>query len=188
MHMSAVTSFLGRGVKAQLGTCMKCMRTAFLAAVGSTLLAVMATILEQPVLIVLGAWLLSLSLFGLWLLHGWKFTQRSIRATALRTEPGPDGNNAQAIWTRRRILLAVARVLLFSAAASALPRSLRAEGCNCYKDDNCSCPSDFPQCVFNPTTGDAICCGPNATGCAGPTQTWCCAPDHGCSGDEGYCY
>src|SRR6185295_16363638 len=39
--------------------------------------------------------------------------------------------------------------------------------------NGCSCPPDFPQCIFNPTTGEAICCGPSTVGCAGPNSTWC---------------
>jgi hypothetical protein len=185
--------FFSSELFSKLGTCMKCMRQAFIAALTGALLASLATVTHQAGVFLLGAWCISIGLLALWVSHGLVFTARSIVASPVRqadmmANQGPRGVDAAFIWTRRRFFSAAVRVLLFSAAASALPRSARAEDCNCYTENDCDCPPAFPQCVFNPTTGDAICCGQNTTGCAGPTQTWCCAPNHGCSGEEGSCF
>jgi hypothetical protein len=123
---------------------------------------------------------------SLWMAHVWMFTFRSAKATALLS--GSKADEVNLYWSRRRLLAAFLRVLVFSAVASGLPRGLRAQSCNCYSESNCSCPPDFPQCIFNPSTGDAICCGYNNAGCAGPNSTWCCPPGSNCYGTDNQCY
>ena len=163
------------------------MRTAFLAAAGAVVVAAAATALLPPGAAIL-AWLAAAALSALWLAHVWMFTARSVRATAVRAASGAIAAQQAELWPRRRVLAAFVRVLIFSALTRLIPRNARAEDCNCYSDQDCYCPDEFPNCVFNPTTGEAICCGPNATGCAGPQQTWCCPPGTNCYGTEGQCY
>lgn len=164
----------------QLGTCPRCMRAAFTATVGATLLAALATALTTPVVAV-AAWIAAASLAALWIGHVGQFTARSIKATAIRSAAGPGRAEP---WSRRRVIAAFFNVLVFSAALTVLPRRASAQVCNCYSDSDCYCPTDFPQCIYNPTTGDSICCGAAATGCAGPERTWCCAsPTPNCNGD-----
>ncbi len=90
-------------------------------------------------------------------------------------------------WTRRRLLGAFVRVLVFSAVTSAIPRTVLAQECNCHTDLDCSCPPDFPQCVYNVYLDEAIRCGPGATGCVGYRSTWCCDPGTDCFGLDSLC-
>ena len=174
-------------LRKNLGTCGRCMRQAFAAALAAVILAAVATVFLDNWIAAVG-WFFAGALTALWLAHVWMFTQRSIRATALRDGSGTPQEQRAVLWPRRRVLAAFVRTLAFSAAALVLPRAAMAQECNCYSDNDCYCPPDFPNCVFNPTTGEAICCGPNATGCAGPQQTWCCPPGTNCYGTEGQCY
>lgn len=185
--MRTLWSALDTYILNQLGRCSRCMRTAFIAAAAGIVVAAVATALS-PVLIAAISWLVAAMLTALWLAHVWMFTSRSVRATAIRDGGGSITAQQADLWPRRRVLAAFIRVLIFSALARFIPRNARAEDCNCYSDQDCSCPPDFPNCVFNPTTGEAICCGPNSPGCAGPTQTWCCPPGSNCYGTEGQCY
>jgi hypothetical protein len=163
------------------------MRTAFVAAAFAGAAAIVATLL-LPRPVVVFAWLAAAGLAALWLAHVWMFTRRSVRATAVRAGAGSVATQQAALWPRRRVLAAFLRVLIFSAVTSFAARNARAEDCNCYNDNDCYCPPEFPNCIFNPTTGEAICCGPNTTGCAGPQQTWCCPPGTNCYGNDGQCY
>ena len=115
----------------------------------------------------------------LWIGHIVMFSSHAVRALP-RTADGAD-------MPRRRFLLVFLRTLIFAATVTSLPRSLRAQSCNCYSDSECYCPPDFPQCVFNPSTGEAICCGVDNVGCAGPTITWCCPPNTSCYGTDAQC-
>lgn len=163
----------------RLGRCRACMRTAFLFAAVSllTAAAITAAGLGAPLLIF--GWTAAVVLTMLWLGHIVVFSSRAVRAL-----PGmPDG----ADLPRRRLLLAFLRTLIFAAAVTSLPRSLRAQSCNCATDSECYCPPDFPQCILNPSTGEAICCGANTIGCAGPTLTWCCPPGSNCYGTDAQC-
>jgi hypothetical protein len=171
----------------QLGRCSRCMRMAFLAAAGALVVAALATAFLPPTAAVI-AGVIAAALTALWLAHVWAFTRRSVRATAIRATGGTIAQQHAALWPRRKVLAAFVRTLIFSALVSVTPRNAMAQECNCYSDNDCSCPPDFPNCIFNPSTGDAICCGPNTNGCAGPVQTWCCPPGSNCYGTEGQCY
>jgi len=168
----------------RIGRCPKCTHSSFVAAVSAVSTALLLWFFAAPLTLILLAGSASFVLTSLWMAHVWMFTVRSARATALRSVPG----TGDAIWSRRRLLAAFLRVLVFSAVAAGLPRGLRAQSCNCYSEQNCYCPPDFPQCIFNPSTGEAICCGPSTTGCAGPNSTWCCPPGSNCYGTDNQCY
>lgn len=170
----------------RLGRCTKCMHTAFLTAVGAMAVAAILWLVQSPPAYAVLAFSAAGLVVTLWIAHVWMFTLRSARATAVLVVP--EGHSAPQPWTRRRLLGAFLRVLVFSAVASAIPRSLRAQECNCYTENDCYCPDAFPQCVYNPTTGEGICCGPSAVGCAGPSSTWCCAPGTNCYGTSNQCY
>ena len=74
---------------------------------------------------------------ALWLGH---IVMSSARHAA-RALPGKaDG----AAMPRRRFLLVFLRTLIFAAAVTSLPRSLRAQSCNCYSDTDCLLPAGFP--------------------------------------------
>lgn len=170
-----------------LGRCPRCMRLAFLAFAGAGLAAGLLRAAHLPGAVAAGG--LALGLCLLWIAHGWAFTRRALRATARlhapgRTPPAP----APAPWTRRRVVAAFLRVMVFSALSAALPRTALAQSCNCYTESDCYCPPDFPLCIYNPTTGEAICCGADAVGCAGPVYTWCCPYGTNCYGAENQCY
>jgi hypothetical protein len=171
----------------KLGRCSRCMRTAFAAAATAIILAGSATIFLAPIYAA-AAWAIALGFVALWIAHVWVFTARSVHATAVRDSGGAIAAQQAALWPRRRVLAAFVRLLVFSAVVGFSPRNAMAQGCNCYNEADCYCPPDFPNCVFNPTTGEAICCGPNSPGCAGPQQTWCCPPGTNCYGTEGQCY
>lgn len=178
---TVVNYFTGR-----LGRCPKCTHSSFVAAVSAVSATLLLWLFAAPLTLILLAGSASFILTLLWMSHVWMFTLRSARATALRSVPGTGG--AGAPWSRRRLLAAFLRILVFSAVAAGLPRGLRAQSCNCYSEQNCYCPPDFPQCIFNPSTGEAICCGPGTTGCAGPNSTWCCPPGSNCYGTDNQCY
>ena len=169
-----------------IGKCSKCMKIAFVAAATSTLATVSSFAIMPFWLGATGA-LISAALTILWLAHVWRYTMRSIKATAALAPQAQVAARQEELWPRRRVLRVFFRTLVFSAMISVLPRSAYAQECNCYTEDNCSCPPDFPNCIFNPSTSEAICCGPNAVGCAGPQQTWCCPPGTSCYGTEGQC-
>lgn len=169
-----------------LGKCSRCMKMAFVAALSSCLVTAIL-VMSAPAWLAICAALASILLTALWIAHVWFYTMRSIRATAALTPShGVHARQAE-LWPRRRVLQVFVRTLIFSAMVSMVPKSAYAQECNCYSDDNCSCPPDFPNCIFNPSNGEAICCGPNAVGCAGPQQTWCCPPGTDCYGTEGQC-
>lgn len=175
-------------VLGQLGKCTTCMRLAFAAALVAALLAVALTVFAPGWPAVL-AWLATFGLTVLWIAHVGMFVNRSVRATALRDGGGtPEGQRA-AMWPRRKIFAAFIGTLLFSAAPFVFARKAHAQGsCNCYLDSGCRCPPAFPNCVYNITTREAICCGPNTKGCATANMTWCCPTNTNCSGDrDGYC-
>jgi hypothetical protein len=166
------------------------MRTAFLAALFSSIacgFVFLAT--DEPLMraaVMLGAAGLTL----LWLSHLTAYAARAGRAFARKATEAATIEPVLALsLARRRFLATFLRSFVFAALVSTFGSAPgRAQGCNCYTENDCYCPADFPQCVFNPTTGEAICCGPNAVGCAGPTQTWCCSPGSNCYGTEGQCY
>lgn len=185
--MGELLSRLNHGLTGSLGRCPRCMRTAFLSAAGALVMAGFATALLAPSLAIV-AWGIAVALTALWIAHVWMFTRRSVRATAVRAAGGTIAAQQAELWPRRRLLAAFVRVLLFSAMTSVLPRDAWAQECNCYADSDCGCPPDFPNCIFNSSNGEAICCGPNTVGCAGPTQTWCCPPGTNCYGTDGQCY
>lgn len=163
------------------------MRTAFAAAAGAIATAIGVTLL-LPAPYSAVAWAIALGFATLWIAHVWAFTTRSVHATAVRDGGGSLASQQAALWPRRRVLIAFVNLLIFSAVAGFSARNARAQGCNCYTENDCYCPPDFPNCIYNPTTGEAICCGPNSPGCAGPQQTWCCPPGTSCYGTEGQCY
>jgi hypothetical protein len=169
-----------------LGKCSKCMKLAFMAALAATL-ATAILFIAAPLWLALLAATGSAALIVLWVAHVWFYTMRSIRATAALTPSDAVAARQAELWPRRRVLRVFVRTLIFSAMMSMIPKSAYAQECNCYSEENCSCPPDFPNCVFNPSNGEAICCGPNAVGCAGPQQTWCCPPGTNCYGTEGQC-
>jgi hypothetical protein len=139
----------------------------------ATLAASAASLLVSWPAAIAIAWTAAAALVALWLAHGWMFALRALRAV-----PGRSASHATPCDGRRRdFIAALLRVLIFTAVTSSLVKPLGAQGCNCYSDQDCGCPADFPQCVFNPTTGEAICCGYDAVGCAGPQITWCCPPN-----------
>ena len=116
---------------------------------------------------------MAIALIALWLSHLIAFAMRSTRAMVRKT----DATSHVLPTGRRRFLVLFAQNLAFAALATIFTAGkLQAQGCNCYTDANCNCRPPFTKCVYNPTTGEAICCGPNTNGCAGPTQTWCCPP------------
>ena len=163
----------------RLGRCSACMRTAFLFAATSLLVASAVTVAGlDPAFMALG-WLAAAALMALWLGHIVMFSTHAVRAL-------PGKADGVAI-PRRRFLAVFLRTLIFAATVTSLPRSVRAQSCNCYSDTDCYCPPDFPQCVFNPSTGEAICCGADNVGCAGPTITWCCPPNTSCYGTDAQC-
>jgi hypothetical protein len=155
------------------------MRTAFLFAATSVLIAVGLTAAGAGVPFLVLGWVAAATLMVLWLGHIVMVSSHAVLALP-RTASG-------AAMPRRRFLLVFLRTLIFAAAVTSLPRSLRAQSCNCYSDSDCYCPPDFPQCVFNPSTGEAICCGADNNGCAGPTLTWCCPPGSQCYGTDAQC-
>jgi hypothetical protein len=175
--------FCARQLQNQLGRCPRCMHSSFLSAAAGVLLAFMSSAVGFPAYVVLLTAAIATLLTGLWMAHALMFTVRSAKATARHS-----GLADRVAWSRRRLLGAFLRVLAFSAVTAALPGALRAQSCNCYTENGCSCPPDFPQCIFNPTTGEAICCGPSAVGCAGPNSTWCCPPGTNCYGTDNQCY
>ncbi len=174
---------------------MKCMNTAFIASCASFIAAIglSATIDAVPVLALV--WLVPAGLTALWIGHAWMFTLRTLRSrpsqmlSYVEPEMAVKPVNVTT-WTRRKFLTSMIQVLAYSTALSTFPRGARAD-CNCYLHSDCYCPDDFPKCVFNPITKEAICCGERATGCAGQELTWCCAdPEPNCWGGqpEGFCY
>lgn len=172
--------------KNQLGRCPKCTHSSFVSAVGANAALFLLWLLSAPFALIFIAGLMAFALSCLWMAHVWMFTLRSARATALRA--GPRAEEVNLYWSRRRLVAAFLRILVFSAVASGLPRGLRAQSCNCYSESNCSCPPDFPQCIYNPSTNDAICCGYDNVGCAGPNTTWCCPSGTNCYGTDNQCY
>lgn len=165
----------------RLGRCPTCMRTAFQAAAATWLLSISIFLLDwAPLALLILSVFAATALTALWLAHIWVFSGRATRAAAFRAGGFPD-------LSRRRFLITFLRTLVFTATLTGLPHSLAAQGCNCYSDSNCQCPPDFPQCVFNPSTGEAICCGYDAIGCAGPSVTWCCPPGSNCYGTDSQC-
>lgn len=169
-----------------IGKCSKCMKLAFAAALASSVATLSAFVVAPLWLATVGA-IISVSLILLWIAHVWLYTLRSIRATAALTPQNQVVKRQAQLWPRRRVLAVFVRTLIFSAMMSVLPKSAYAQECNCYADNDCSCPPDFPNCIFNPSNGEAICCGPNAVGCAGPQQTWCCPPGSNCYGTDRQC-
>ena len=119
----------------RLGRCRACIRTAFLFAAASLLVASAITAAGLgPAFMALG-WTAAAALMALWLGH-----IVMLSAHAARALPGrADG----AAMPRRRFLLVFLRTLIFAAAVTSLPRSLRAQSCDCYSDTDCYCPPDF---------------------------------------------
>lgn len=171
----------------QLGRCGTCMRLAFLFASGASAAALFLA-LWSPIAGAAVGFVFALPLTALWIAHVAMFVRRSVRATALRAAGGDPARQRAELWPRRKVLAAFVRTLAFSAATSLVVQRAAAQGCNCYTENDCYCPPDFPQCVFNPSTGEAICCGADAVGCAGPYQTWCCPGNTQCYGTEGQCW
>jgi magnesium-transporting ATPase (P-type) len=172
-------------ITSRFGRCSKCMRTAFIFTIAAVMMALVLSLTQVPSVVPLLAWSIAALALGLWVAHVWAFTVRSANATAVLA--GPDAGETRPTWTRRRLLGAFVRVLVFSAVTSAIPRTLLAQECNCHLDLDCFCPPDFPQCVYNVYLDEAICCGPGATGCVGYRSTWCCDPGTDCFGLDSLC-
>lgn len=168
-----------------LGRCPTCMRKAFTMALLASLAALTASLVTPWPAVIASAWAIAAGLVVLWLSHAWMFALRAVRA---RPVAGASPTSRSTYWRRRDFIAALCRVLVFTAVTSSLAKPLGAQGCNCYSDQDCRCPDDFPQCVFNPSTGEAICCGYDNIGCAGPQLTWCCPPNTSCYGTEAQCY
>lgn len=173
-------------VTARLGRCGRCTNTSFLVFAGSAGLTLAMALVGAPAPLFAAALAGALAAGLLWALHVLAFTLRAIDATARRAAR-PAGALPRP-WSRRAVIAAFWRVLIFSAMSASLPRGALGQSCNCYTQSDCHCPPDFPQCIYNPSTGEAICCGENAVGCAGPNYTWCCPPNTRCYGTENQCY
>ncbi len=166
----------------RLGQCPACMRTACLFALSSFASATVLMLagLNGPLLLLV--WITAAAFAALWFGHVFMFSLNATRAMAV------SGLGVVAIdLGRRSALLTFLKILFVAATVTSIPKSLRAQSCNCYSDSDCYCPPDFPQCVFNPSTGEAICCGAGTVGCAGPTLTWCCPPGSQCYGTDAQC-
>lgn len=167
-----------------LGRCPTCMRQAFTTAFIATLATLAATFFAAPVTMVAAIGVIAMGLTLLWLSHAWMFALCRVKANPTHAET----QERSGVWRRRDVLAAFWHVLIFTALTSSIAKPLGAQGCNCYNEEGCRCPDDFPQCVFNPSTGEAICCGYDNAGCAGPSMTWCCPGNTSCYGTEGQCY
>ena len=168
----------------RLGRCPACMRTAFLVALGSVLVAAIAS---TPIVPVgsprVAIWLIAAGFVALWIGHVFMFSRYATRALAVSRS-----GKTMVDTSRRAAIFAFLRLLIVTATVTSLPKTLRAQSCNCFSDSDCYCPPDFPQCIFNPSTNESICCGSGTVGCAGPTLTWCCPPGSNCYGTDGQCY
>jgi hypothetical protein len=167
----------------KLGLCPTCMRISFRAALLSWLFAAAVLIAVRQNQVDLAALLATAGFTVLWFAHLLAFSLRSIRTRARRI--AADGTATPALLLRRKFLSAFAQTFFFAAIATIVPMSVaRADGCNCFTENNCSCPSDAPNCFFNPSTGVGYCCA-TSVGCGNSQGEWCC-PNQ-CGGDTGTC-
>lgn len=172
-----------------LGTCPRCMHAAFLVMIGTIAAAGMATaLLGQP--FASAAWLIAFLAALLWVAHIFMFALRWIRSSVVGDDKPLSAADSE-LWPRRRVVGVLLQLMVFTAAATMLPKSARAAtACNCMLNCSCDDPA-FPQCVFNPSRNESTCCGPNQTGCASPYRTYCCPPGRSCYGDGSsapYCH
>ena len=172
----------------KLGRCPTCMRIAFRAALASWVIAAIVIIAWPDRAIDVAASCVAGGFAVLWMAHVVTFALRSTREAFRRRALAPrlEESAAGSISVRRQFLIGFAHTLLFAAIATIAPvTAARADGCNCYTENNCYCPADAPNCFFNPATGVGYCCSGGA-GCGNTQGQWCC-PSGRCGGDYGTC-
>lgn len=185
--MKRFMGLIGETLLDKLGTCPRCMRTAFVAAACSVVLTCGASFLApSAIVIVLGLFAGALTI--LWLAHAVMFTKRSIAAAAVQNSGGLASEQTET-WSRRRVIGALFHTLAFSAFLGLAARPAWALGCDCWTESSsgCKCPPEAPNCHFNASTQRGFCCPSDHKACGGPTQEWCCPSNSDCSGNEGYC-
>src|SRR5262245_46067175 len=130
--MLNLSSWLAMHHWTRLGRCPACMRTAFLFASGSCALVLAAWGTGLSGFPLLAASFAAAAFVSLWIGHVFMFSRHAVRSRAV-----PRGEVGGVAISRRAALLAFLKLLLVTAAVTSLPRSLRAQGCNCYSDSDC---------------------------------------------------
>ena len=149
-----------RSLSANLGRCPKCMRRAFLVALGAWALSFVAAALGVGSWAVTAMAIAALGLTALWVAHVIAFALRAKEEAAeKRTVEQPSGGDARdgapAVLSRRKAVADFARVLVFAAAATAI--SARAAlACvqlpvKCSSNSDCTCSGCCAGSICQPS-------------------------------------
>lgn len=153
----------------RIGSCSRCMRMAFKAAILGWVGWFAIEMTVDSALPVFAGLAVAVGLTGLWLAHLSVMSARWARA-ATPVDP-----------RRRRLVSMFVRALALTAAASAVPRAVLAQ--------NCSCAPDHPVVGYNVYRRECFCCLPGRQTCYDESESWCCnaAAGHYCGGTTMSC-
>ncbi len=163
-------------ISAGLGRCPKCMRTSFRFAAMSCLALMLAlTFVDEPVLI-MAALVAAIIFVAVWTAHLVTYSGRMAQWTMATERSASHARNLVAGSERRRFLGFFMRALAYSATASIASVAVA---------QDCRCPPQAPECIFNPCRRERFCMPRGFVACAGCKKSWYCNPGHNCLGDGG---
>ncbi len=178
----------------QLGSCPKCMRSAFFAAMLGLCLAMLASLFAPTLPGVWLLWPLAGALVGLWLLHLVVYALRVARSgagggsalagpdEAISPPPLPD------LAGRRAFLVSAMKAFGFAFLATSFSfgRSRADSSCQITScsDPKCVCVAPTPRCVFCPNRNEFACAPSGVTICCSNEAFWSCqSPTPNCYGN-----
>ena len=173
---------------ANLGACPKCMRTSFLAALWSAIVAggIVAAAPGSPWAILCATAAGGLVL--LWIAHLAAFGIRTSRGM-LRARRGLSGVSSAAPYTaslRREFLHGALQAFGFAAVATVFPSAVSAQDTPCTVTScsgPCQCAAPYSSCQTCAANGEVGCFLPGVVLCCSPYLFWSCPAGSNCNGD-----
>lgn len=184
-------------IASRLGTCARCMSTAFGYALLASGLAMAAMILAPAPWLTALLQLVAGALVALWLVHLLAYAIRSARRlgreTVYRTEgcavfpsPGPrlrGYTRRQFVWQGMKAFALAAIVTAFPVGISRAQTACMVTSCS---DPDCECVEPTPKCVFCPNRSEVGCLPSAAVPCCSNAAFWYCLNGTQCNGDGTY--
>ncbi len=177
---------------ANLGWCPKCMRTSFVAAAISALLALAVTFATSEFWIVTSCWIAAAALTGLWISHLAAFSLRTAAGIGNNTAKlsvvtvGTDLSRTGVRPSRRQFLSDAVKAFAFAALATALPSRFAFAQNPCKivscSDPKCTCVSPT-RCVSCPARNEYGCAATDAVICCTVQAFWACPSRNDCFGN-----
>ncbi|HYD24203.1 MAG TPA: hypothetical protein VEB68_05350 [Croceibacterium sp.] len=184
-------------IASRLGTCARCMRTAFGSALVASVLAAFGTILAPSMWPTVALQLAAVALAALWLAHLLAYATRAARRlgreTVYRREGEavfPSAGPRRRAYSRREFVWHGVKAFALAAFVTAFPAGMSRAQTACTvtscSDPDCVCVEPTPKCVFCPNRSEVGCLPSAAVPCCSNALFWYCLNGTQCNGDGTY--